>query len=141
MSSCGLVRRTDWWSWSALASCLVAMLLIGCNGHEMSWMVYVTFGLLLYSVGFMLVRGTRGMISNERMVSVSGINRGMIMLLMLITICTALMAPFYYADEKKWIREDKEFTTNPEHLGDTFTNYQILQAAREEVRERFDMIR
>jgi hypothetical protein len=139
--SFGLVRRTDWWSWSALASCLVALLLIGCNGYEMSWMVYTTFGLLLYSAGFMLVRGARGMISNERLISVAGINRGMIMLLMLITICTGLMAPFYYADEKKWIREDKEFTFNPRHFGDSSTSYQILQATREEVRERLDMLR
>lgn len=139
--SCGLVKRTDWWAWLAMTSSLAAMLLIGCNGYEVSWMTYTAIGLLAYALCFLLVRGTRGMISNERLISVAAVNRGMIMLLMLATIFTALLAPFYYADEKKWIREDTLITLNPKQLGIDSREQKTMEAMKEELRERLDMIR
>ena len=139
--SCGLVSRTDWWAWSALASCLAAMLLIGCNGYEVSWMAFIAVGFLVYPVSFLLVRGIRGLISNERLISVAAVNRGMIILLMLSTICTSLLAPFYYADEKKWIRADTLHTLNPEHLELDSRSYRTMLAMKQELKERLDIIR
>lgn len=139
--SCGLVSRTDWWAWSALASSLAAMLLIGCSGYEVSWMAFTAVGFLVYPVSFLLLRGIRGLISNERLISVAAVNRGMIILLMLSTICTSLLVPFYYADEKKWIRADTLHTLNPEHLELDNRSYRTMQAMKQELDERLEMIR
>ncbi|MFT5904784.1 MAG: hypothetical protein ACI9E1_000370, partial [Cryomorphaceae bacterium] len=141
VKSCGVVRRTDWWAWSAVASSLAAMLLIGCNGYEVSWIAFAAFGCLVYPVGFLLVRGIRGLISNERLIGVAAVNKGMIALLMLATISMALLAPFYYADEKKWIRQDTLITLNPEHLGEDSRSYRTMQAMKQELKEKLDMIR
>lgn len=139
--SCGAVKKNDWRAWSALVSSFVALLLIGFNGYEISWTSYITAFLALYVICFFLVRGARAYISNERLISVAAMNRGMITLLILAIISTAMLVPFYYADEKKWIREDTLMTLSPEHLGDTSRGYRTMMAIKEELQERLEMIR
>lgn len=137
----GVVKRVNGWVWLPVLSSVLSMLCIGLSAYDYGWLAEVSYVCLAYPVGFLLVKGFKAWISNERMISVSALNRGMVVILILILVCSAFLVKFYYADEKRWIREDTLFTLNPEHLGEDSRSYRTAQQMRKELRERLEIIR
>ena len=141
VKSHGVVRRNGIWIYLSVACSLGAMLLIGCAGYKVNWITYIAYACLVFSAGFVFVRGLKGLINNEQLFATSALNRGMIPLIALTTIVMMLMVSFYYADEKKWIREDPLMTLRPDHLGEDTSSYKIKQAMKQELKDRLEMIR
>ncbi len=56
----------------------------------MGVIAYLSSGLLIYALGFLLVRGLKGMIENEQIIAVSAINNGMLSILVLFTMLMIL---------------------------------------------------
>ncbi|MGJ8655865.1 MAG: hypothetical protein ACSHX6_05380 [Akkermansiaceae bacterium] len=137
----GVVRGNGVWEWLAVAGALGSLLLVGWSGYEMGWVICVCLGLLMYSFGYFLVRGMRGLIDQRGVMAVAVMNHGMISLMALFSILMMLMVPFYYADEQRCVREDELFTFDPEKYFEDEHSWEVRENMRKELKGYLEMIR
>lgn len=116
----GIVKSVNKPAYFTAIVALALMLLSGLcgkDGMNMNWIGYLCIACILIVILSMLYRSLRGFCKQQDVIAVAGINRCMTLILSLGIICAIAMIPCYYAEEKKWIQNDPEFTFSPDVFG------------------------
>ena len=144
VSSQGIVKAVHKSAWSpAIAAFILMMLsgLVGKDGMEMNWIGYVCLACIAYIILSLFYRSLRGFTKHQNALAVAGINRCMILIVSLGIISAIIMAPYYHAEEKKWILSDPEFTFDPNVFGTTTQEYKSAMYLRKQLQETLKILK
>ena len=115
--------------------------LVGKDGMEMNWIGYVCLACIAYIILSLLYRSLRGFTKHQDAITVAGINRCMILIVSLGIISAIFMAPYYYAEEKKWILSDPELTFDPNIFGITTQERKNAMYLKQQLQETLEILK